>query len=66
MFFDELIVKLKKERVPFSSNPKMLIDDIRQVRDFLEKDLVYLHNDDFKGHCLKCKDPIMGNVVQYQ
>ena len=44
----------------------MLVDEIRQVRDLLKKDLAYLHNDDFKGHCLKCHEPIMVNVVQYQ
>ncbi|KAI8894111.1 hypothetical protein BC833DRAFT_248122 [Globomyces pollinis-pini] len=42
-----------------------LLQELDDIQEGLLKDFRYLTNDDFKGHCYKCKEPIIGKVTSY-
>jgi hypothetical protein len=45
--------------------PKMLIQEIQEIKDLLQKDLQYMTKKDFKGHCRKCQEAIVGKSVSF-
>jgi LIM domain-containing protein len=42
-----------------------IMAQLDQIHDFLQRDLQFIGNEEFKGHCLTCNLPIIGKVTSY-